>query len=77
MRGDQTQWPPITRCTMPSWAKQFMPRDLAVADAERVDDGEVARVAGGEEALLDRLVQAGGFDQAAAAADQRRRCRRR
>ena len=44
---------------------------LAVADAERMDDGEVARMAAGQKPLLDRLVQAGGLDQAAAAADQR------
>src|SRR5258706_12200634 len=28
MRGDHTQWPPITRLTMPSWAKRFSPRSL-------------------------------------------------
>src|SRR5947207_5744028 len=28
MRGDHTQWPPITRRTRPSWAKQLMPRVL-------------------------------------------------
>jgi hypothetical protein len=28
MRGDHTQWPPMTRFTIPSCAKRFMPRDL-------------------------------------------------
>ena len=71
MRGDHTQWPPITFLHHALVGEAVHAARLAVADAERMDDGEVARMAAGEEALLDRLVQAGGLDQAAAAADQR------
>ena len=41
---------------------------LAVADAERVDDGEIARMAGREEARLDGAEHGVGFEQPAARA---------
>jgi hypothetical protein len=49
------------------------PAGLAVADAERMNDAEIARMAFGEEPLLDRREGEGRLHQAAAAARQRDR----
>ena len=41
-RGDQLQWPPITRRTMPFMRESTEAAIAPVADAERVDDREIA-----------------------------------